>query len=135
VSDHSDLNRDISPFEQLVMMLASSAMQHLGKLVNPQSGRAEADLEGAAWTIDLLGMLEEKTRGNLSDHETRTLGEALTTLRLNYVEAASAAPAEPAAPEAPAPKDIAPEETTTDKGKEVEAKDAGEEPRFHKTYG
>ncbi len=135
MSDHADLNREISPFEQLVMMLASSAMQHLGKLVNPQTGRAEADLEGAAWTIDLLGMLEEKTRGNLSAHEIRTLGEALTTLRLNYVEAAGAAPAEPQPAAAPAREKSAPDKAAPGEGQEIKAKDAGETPRFHKTYG
>jgi hypothetical protein len=117
-------------------MLATSAMQQLGKLVHPQTGRAETDLAGAGWTIDLLGMLEEKTRGNLDAHESRTIGEALTTLRLNFVEASSAAPAAP--PAAEAPRAAAPEAAPA-------AADAGTTPptpqgdddgkRYHKTYG
>ncbi len=132
MSDHPDMNRDISPFEQLVMMLASSAMQQLGKLVNPQTGRAEPDLAGAGWTIDLLGMLEEKTRGNLDRHEAQTLGEALTTLRLNFVDAAGGAPAEADS----APVQPAAEPPAADPAPKGEAKKGDEDaPRFHKTYG
>lgn len=132
MSDHSAPDRDISPFEQLVMMLATSAMHQLGKLVNPQTGQAEVDLAGAGWSIDLLGMLEEKTRGNLDRHEAQMLGEALTTLRLNFVEATSAAPGE--TPAADAPRAAAPAaakaEPVVDK-----KKDEGDAPKFHKSYG
>ncbi|MBM4155395.1 MAG: DUF1844 domain-containing protein [Lentisphaerae bacterium] len=137
MSDRSDLDRDISPFEQLVMMLATSAMQQLGKLVHPQTGRAETDLAGAGWTIDLLGMLEEKTRGNLDAHETRTIGEALTTLRLNFVDAANAAPADPPA-SAGTPGTAAPDGAPA--AGDVEAPPPGPKgdddgKRYHKTYG
>ena len=54
--------------------------------------------------IDMLGMLEAKTRGNLSDAEAKILSNALTQLRLNYVESAEASPAE-----APAEADSKPE--------------------------
>lgn len=138
MSDHSGPDRDISPFEQLVMMLATSAMHQLGKLANPHAGRAEPDLAGAGLTIDLLGMLEEKTRGNLDRHETQTLGEALTTLRLSFVEATSAAPAgTPAVEETPAtdaprlPDPPAAKAERADGGK----KDDGDAPKFHKSYG
>jgi hypothetical protein len=130
--DRSAPDRDISPFEQLVMMLATSSMHQLGKLVNPQTGRAEVDLAGAGWTIDLLGMLEEKTQGNLDRREAQTLGEALSTLRLNFVEAMSAAPGEkPAsdAPQAPAPAATKVEPAPGGKG------DEGDAPKFHKSYG
>jgi hypothetical protein len=85
-------------------------------------------------------MLEEKTRGNLDPNESRTLGEALTTLRLNFVEAANAGPVEadsaavpPAAPPAASP---AAEPPAVDAAPKVNVKkDDGEAPRFHKTYG
>jgi hypothetical protein len=73
--------------QQLVMML-------LGKLVNPQTNEITRDLDSARVSIDLLGMLEAKTKGNLSSDEQRLLGQVLTTLRLNFVEEAARKPAE-----------------------------------------
>ena len=132
MSDQPAPDRDISPFEQLVMMLATSSMHQLGKLVNPQTGRAEVDLAGAGWTIDLLGMLEEKTRGNLDRREAQTLGEALTTLRLNFVEATSSA--SEGTPATEAPQAAAPAAAKVEPTPSVK-KDEGDAPKFHKSYG
>lgn len=73
-------------FVQLVVMLTTSAMQQMGKLVNPATGKTEVHLEAAEATIDLLDMLRVKTAGNLDEEEQRVLADALHTLRLNYWE-------------------------------------------------
>ncbi len=120
----SDTNKGL--FLQFVLMLSSSAMQQLGKLVNPLTGKAETNLEAAQSTIDLLVMLEAKTRGNLDPDEKRFLKNTLATLQMNYVETAQSAPAKPeAAP--PAPEPAAP---TGEPAAGAEAK----EPKFHKSY-
>ena len=87
-------------FAQLVMMFTSATLQHLGKLVNPASNKAEVNLEAAQASIDMLDMLETKTRGNLKPDEDRMLKESLTQLKLNYVETQQAAGVPP--PSAPA---------------------------------
>lgn len=73
-------------FLGLIASLHSSGMIQLGKLANPVTGKAERDLEGVRQTIDLLGMLQTKTRGNLSDDESRFIERALYELRLNFLE-------------------------------------------------
>ena len=73
-------------FMQLVMMFQSAAFQHMGKVMNPVTNKVERDLPQAKNSIDILGMLEEKTKGNLSDNEKRLLEHALYELRMNYVE-------------------------------------------------
>lgn len=80
-------------FANLIMMLSSSAMQQLGKLVNPASGKTEVHLEGARMTIDMLEMLKEKTTGNLDAEEEKMMKEILSMLQLNYVETAENPPA------------------------------------------
>ena len=99
-SDTPDTNKAL--FLQFVLMLSSSTMQQLGKLMNPLTGKTEINLEAAQSTIDLLIMLDAKTRGNLDREEERFLKNTLATLQMNYVETAQSAPAKPeAAPPAP----------------------------------
>lgn len=85
-SDLSQNDANKALFIQLVIMLATSAMQQMGKLVNPATGKTEVQLEAAEATIDLLEMLRVKTSGNLDDEEQRVLADSLHTLRLNYWE-------------------------------------------------
>ena len=74
-------------FPTFVLSLATSAMLHLGLIPDPQTGEpGKVDRELARHTIDTLEMLEEKTRGNLDDEEARLLKEALTELRMRYVQ-------------------------------------------------
>lgn len=118
-------------FSQLVLMFSATAMRNLGKLVNPATGKTEVDLPGAQFAIDMLEMLEFRTRGNLGDSEARMLGDALTSVRLNYVETAAAQPPPGAAP-APAPA----AESAGDAGSGKPSDDSDETAqRFHKTYG
>ena len=82
-------------FYQLVLMFQTAALQQLGKLINPLSGEVEQNLEQAKFSIDILGMLEEKTKGNLSSEEQRFLESVLSGLRLNYVEEVNKPKGEP----------------------------------------
>jgi hypothetical protein len=73
-------------FRWFVIQQQQVTMIHLGKMVHPATSKIERDLDAARFSIDLLGMLEEKTKGNLNADEERLLGQVLTTLRLNFVE-------------------------------------------------
>ena len=79
-------SRDAALFLQLVLGLQQAAMVALGKLMNPMTGKLERNLEAARNTIDTLGAIEARTRGNLEPDEQRVLGQVLTELRLNYVD-------------------------------------------------
>lgn len=73
-------------FLTLVQSLATAALQQLGKIAHPFTGKVERSLPEAKVTIDILVALKEKTAGNLSPEEARAIGNALATLQLNYVE-------------------------------------------------
>jgi hypothetical protein len=74
-------------FSTLVLSLANTALFQLGFLKTPETGDAGKDLQGARQTIDLLGLLEEKTRGNLTEQEEKVLKDTLFQLRMAFVEA------------------------------------------------
>ena len=74
-------------FHTFVLSLGSSALMHLGELERPGAGAAEKDLPMAKSTIDILAMLQEKTRGNLTPDEAKLLESLLYDLRLRFVEA------------------------------------------------
>ncbi len=82
-------------FGTFVLSLGSSALVHLGEIQHPGSSEARENLALARQVIDLLAMLEEKTRGNLAPEEARFLSDLLADLRLKFVERsrAGAAPA------------------------------------------
>ncbi len=73
-------------FISLVTMMSMSTMQQLGKIKNPATGKAEVNREAAQATIDMLDMLEAKTKGNLDNEEAKLLKDTLSALKLNYVE-------------------------------------------------
>jgi hypothetical protein len=73
-------------FATFVLSLNHSALVHLGIAPDPTSGQRAQNLQLAKQTIDLLGMLHEKTRGNLSGDEERILDHSLYELRLAYIE-------------------------------------------------
>ncbi len=79
-------DRNSQLFFSLVAMFQTAAMQQMGKLINPVTGKVERDMEQARFSIDILGMLQEKTKGNLTDEERRFLDHVLFELRLNYVD-------------------------------------------------
>ena len=74
-------------FHTFVLSLGSSALLHLGELEHPEGGEQEKDLSLAKHTIDILSMLQEKTKGNLSGAEDKLMESLLYDLRLRYVNA------------------------------------------------
>jgi hypothetical protein len=78
-------------FATHVLSLASSAMVALGQMPSPGGETTDVDLDTARYLIDVLGMLEEKTRGNLDDSESRLLQSLIYDLRVAFVDANKAA--------------------------------------------
>ncbi len=74
-------------FEVMVSMMFTQAMAALGQMPNPATGKAEVNKPFAKHFIDTLDMLGEKTKGNLTDDESKMLSEALHVLRMSYVGA------------------------------------------------
>jgi hypothetical protein len=78
-------------FIAFVFSLASNAAVHFGDLPDPLTNETRPpDLEAAAQLIDLLAMLEQKTRGNLSPEERQLLDQVIFELRMRYVDAKKA---------------------------------------------
>ena len=73
-------------FIEFVMMQAQNAALFLGQIPNPQTGKGEVNLELAKMFIDQLGMIQEKTRGNLTNEETAVLRNTLSNLQMVFVE-------------------------------------------------
>ena len=73
-------------FGSLVLMFQTAAMQQMGKIKNTVTDKIERELDQAQMSIDMLDMLEARTKGNLSDEERKYLGEVLKELKLNYVD-------------------------------------------------
>ena len=73
-------------FLQLVLSMQASAMQQMGKIASPFTGKVERDLKAAQFSIDVVAMLNDKMKGNLSDEEAKIIEHVLYELRLNYVD-------------------------------------------------
>jgi hypothetical protein len=75
---------------QLLLYLISSfemaALQQMGKMKNPLTDKIERDLQQAQFSIDLLDMMKEKTKGNLNNDEQKFLEHVLGQLKLNYID-------------------------------------------------
>ena len=141
-------------FIEFVMMHAQNAALFLGQIPNPKTGEAEINLDLARMFIDQLEMVQEKTRGNLTNEEAMVLRNALSNLQMAYVEAAGEpgrARSEPArggesapeiaasemphaAPSQPAEQQIssAPEQSPSVSASEPEAESRK---KFTKSYG
>ncbi len=87
---------DPASFLSLIMSLASNAAASLGMMPHPVTGETGVDLKTAKHWIDVLGMLEEKTRGNLDQQEAQVLEGLLADLRMQYVSFSSAPTPPPA---------------------------------------
>jgi hypothetical protein len=77
-------------FTTFIASLSHSALMHLGEAPPLEGQHAEKNLPLARQTIDLLGLLEEKTKGNLTGTEERLLGQVLFDLRTRFVEVSKA---------------------------------------------
>src|SRR2546426_1494817 len=96
-------------FIEFVMMHAQNAALFLGQIPNPKTGEGEVNLEFAKMFIDQLAMIQEKTRGNLTNEEATVLRNAISNLQMAYVEVAQqvgkgGAPSAAPAPEQPTPE-------------------------------
>ena len=125
-------------FIEFVMMQAQNAALFLGQIPNPQTGKGEVNLELAKMFIDQLGMIQEKTRGNLTNEEGAVLKNTLANLQMAFVEVSkemregktesAAASAEQPASSKPAAE--APSEAAAPPQSEAESRK-----KFTKSYG
>jgi len=124
-------------FAELVAMLSTSALQQLGKLVTPLTGKTEVNLKAAQISIDMLDMLKQKTAGNLTPDEDAMLNSVLASLQMNYVDVARKAP--PESPDSQPPQTSresrSPSDAQPDGGVSSAEKPPEKPPRFHKSYG
>lgn len=84
IPEDPDVPIDFSTF---VLSLSSSAAVHLGLMPHPEDQSVARNLTMAKQTIDILNILQEKTKGNLSGEEERLIGEVLYNLRMAFVRA------------------------------------------------
>ncbi len=77
---------DAAEFSTFVITLSTSAMLYLGEIPDPDGNKVEVNLPMAKHSIDLLVMLREKTRGNLSEEEQKLLDQMLYDLRMKFVK-------------------------------------------------
>ena len=80
-----DENKSMQLFMGLCTSLVSQAWMQMGKIKNPMSDEINIDLDGASLTIDMLAMLKEKTKGNITDDESKILDQSISELKMNYV--------------------------------------------------
>ncbi|BAI81442.1 conserved hypothetical protein [Deferribacter desulfuricans SSM1] len=73
-------------FFSLVTTFETNALIAMGKISNPVTGKLEKDLDAAKMNIDILRMIKDRTKNNLSEKEEKHLTAAITNLELNYVE-------------------------------------------------
>jgi Domain of unknown function (DUF1844) len=127
-------------FIEFVMMQAQNAALFLGQIPNPQTGQAEVNLDVARMFIDQLGMIQEKTRGNLTTEESTVLRNALSSLQMAFVEASRSGGAKgPSAPPPEATSESSPVDSTerstsgTDSSSTTPAEESKK--KFSKSYG
>lgn len=77
----------LASFSSFLMSLATTAAVHFGELGDPLTGQTEVNIPAAGHVIDIIAMLQQKTRGNLSSDEQQFLDGVLHELRLRYIEA------------------------------------------------
>lgn len=84
--DDEQLSRDEVLFLQIVSMFQVAALQQMGKIPSPLTGKTERDLEQAKISVDMLGMIESRTKGNLTEPEKEFLEKVLFESRMNYLD-------------------------------------------------
>lgn len=78
--------KDEALLVQLVLMFQAAAMQQMGKVQNPITDKVERNLEQARFSIDMLEMIQNRTRDSLAENEKKFLEHTLFELRMNYVD-------------------------------------------------
>jgi len=109
--DETQPSKNSILFTRLLLILHTTAMQEMGKIADPATGRIVRDLPQAGIAIDSISMLREKCRGNLSAEEERLISHLLSEARLNYVDELNR-PAPPAATPTEESEADTPAETT-----------------------
>jgi hypothetical protein len=129
-------------FIEFVMMHAQNAALFLGQIPNPKTGESEINLDLARMFIDQLEMIQEKTRGNLTNEETMVLRNALSNLQMAFVEASGAAgpqraPQTESPQSAPSPLAEQPASGAPEQAPPIASSEAETESRkkFTKSYG
>jgi hypothetical protein len=74
-------------FSSFLLSLSSSTLLHLGEIADPQSGEKKKDLALAKQSIDIINLLKDKTKGNLTQEEEKLLEHLLYDLRMRFVKA------------------------------------------------
>ena len=74
-------------FSNFVLSLNASAIMHLGDIPDPNTKERSINLPAARHTVDILEILQDKTKGNLSDEEQKLIDDVLYGLRIRYVQA------------------------------------------------
>jgi cell division septation protein DedD len=121
-------------FIEFVMMHAQNAALFLGQIPNPKTGEGEVNLELAKMFIDQLAMIQEKTRGNLTNEETTVLRNALSNLQMAYVEVARQTP-KGAQPAPPKPEETPPEGKPPEQTPPIASTESESKKKFTKSYG
>ena len=85
-------------FRSLIESLASQALLFMGAMRDPMTGQVHQDLNQAQTMIDMLGMVDEKTRGNLAKEEAEMLKEVLDEVRMHFVRLTQPPPPNPKGP-------------------------------------
>ena len=126
-------------FIEFVMMHAQNAALFLGQIPNPKTGEGEVNLEIAKMFIDQLAMIQEKTRGNLTNEEATVLRNAISNLQMAFVEVArmqSGGGSAAATPQTAAPEPSEPSGETSSSTESPPPPPEGEsKKKFTKTYG
>lgn len=125
MADENSIDRDEALFLSIIYSFHAAAMQQMGKIANPFTGKVERDLDAARGTIDVLAMFRKKTEGNLTDRESRVVTGLITELQLNYVDESKRAPA--AEEKEPVPEAEAAAEPTAEAEATAEKEEGAEE--------
>ena len=72
-------------FITLISSLSSQAWIQMGKIKNPVTDKLEKNLDAASMSIDMLSMIQEKTKNNLDEYESKLLEQSLKDLKMNFV--------------------------------------------------
>ncbi len=76
-------------FEHFLLSLSTSALLHLGEIPDPETNAKKVDLVQAKQSIDILGLLRDKTKGNLTENEQTLIDSMLRELRMRFVQLSS----------------------------------------------
>jgi hypothetical protein len=120
-------------FAHLVMQQSNMAMMLMGKAPHPETGKIIRDLESAKLFVDLLEMLEAKTKGNLTKEEQSLLKQTLMAVRMGFVEAVETPEAETKAQPATQPAETAKQGTEAEKASSLEGAAPAQE-ESHKKF-